>query len=242
MDEVRAAVAGQCCKCALRSLISLNSLEKENQMSVYETSFMVIDYWLPKIIYGVHYITARTSFLLQLVLFFSVKREIRIDATTREVTIRFRRWWTASSFETIPFSTISHIDISEITVGTSPGYTPDGVGWRDQQENYIPFLITTSGKRIELLSFYGKGSVQTGWWGVLLGDQIIDLKGRQEKRAIEFATRVAQMVGVPFGVESKVVSEARSTDGKIKCASCGHYNARGHKKCLYCGSEIGMRE
>jgi hypothetical protein len=207
-------------------------------MSVYETSFMVIDIWLPKIIYDIQHITARTCFLLQLVSFFSIKRQIRVDATTRKVTIHARKWWFVNSSETIPFASISHIDISEITVGTSPGYTPDGVGWRDQQENYIPFLITTNGKRVELLSFYGEGSVHTGWWGVLLGDQIIDFKGRQEKRAREFATRVAQMVGVTFGVESKVVSNTRSTDGKIKCASCGHYNATGHTKCLYCGAEI----
>lgn len=198
---------------------------------------MVIDFWLPKIIYGGRHISARTCIMLQLVSFFSMKRQIRVDAITRKVTIHTRKWWIVNRSETIPFASISHVDISAITVGTSPGYTPEGVGWRNQQENYIPFLMTTNEKRIELLSFYGEGSVHTGWWGVLLGDQIIDFKGRQEKRALEFATRVAQMVGVPFGVESKVVSDTRSTVGKIKCGSCGHYIATGHTKCLYCGVE-----
>ncbi len=175
--------------------------------------------------------------MLQFVSLFSMKRKIQIDITTRKMTISTRKFWLVNATEIIPFEKISHIDISELTVGTEPGLTPDGFSWRDQKENFIPYIMTTDGRKVDLLSFYGEGSIITGWWGVILGDQIIDFKGRQEKRAREFAERIAKMIGVPFGVESKAISVTKSTDGKIKCAGCGHYNAIGHTKCLYCGAE-----
>jgi hypothetical protein len=81
------------------------------------------------------------------------------------------------------------------------------MGWRDQQENFIPYLMTVDGRRIDLFSFYGEGTVHTGWWGVLLGDQIIDFKGRQEKRAREFTERVATLIGVPVGFKSKILAD-----------------------------------
>jgi hypothetical protein len=213
-------------------------MPKRKPMSVYETSFMVIDVWLPKIYYDSRCITARTCFMLQLVSFFSMKRKIQIDTTTRKVTISTRKWWVVNTTETIPFASIRHIDISEMTVGTEPGYTPDGLGWRDQKENFIPYIMTVDGRKIDLLSFYGEGSVLSGWWGILLGDQIIDYKGRQEKRSREFAERIATMVGVPCGVDSKIVADTRSTAGKIKCSSCEHFNGGSHEKCLYCGANI----
>jgi hypothetical protein len=207
-------------------------------MSVYETSFMVIDFWLPKIIYDSNRITARTCFLLQFASLFSTRRKVQIDSKTRRITISTRRWWILDSTESIPFETIHHIGISEMTVGKEPGYTPEGMGWRDQQENYLPYIMTNDGRKIELLSFYGEGAVHTGWWGVVLGDQIIDYRGRQEKRAREFAERASKLVGVPCGIESKSVSDARSAEGKSQCPSCGHYNSVSYIKCLYCGTDI----
>lgn len=207
-------------------------------MSVFETSFLVIDFWLPKIHYYGKCITVRTCFLLQLVSLFSTIRKVNINTATGKVIISTRNWWLVNTIETIPIATIRYVDVSEITVGTSPGYTPDGIGWRDQQENFIPYLMTVDGKRIDLVSFYGEGTVHTGWWGVLLGDQIIDFKGRQEKRAREFTERVAALVGVPIGVDTKIMADTRSIVGKIKCTSCGHFNVSNNKKCLYCGAVI----
>lgn len=207
-------------------------------MSVFETSFLVIDFWLPKICYADNRITVRTCFLLQLVSLFSTIRKVYINAATGKITIYTRRWWVVNTLETIPIANIRYVDVSEITVGTSPGYTPDGMGWRDQQENFIPFLMTVDGRKIDLVSFYGEGSVQTGWWGVVLGDQIIDFKGRQEKRSREFTERVATLIGVPVGVDSKILADTRSFIGKVKCTSCGHFNVSSCKKCLYCGAVI----
>lgn len=154
------------------------------------------------------------------------------------MTISSRTFWFASTTETLPFAEIRYIDISEITVGGSPGFTPDGIGWRDQQENFIPYLMTVDGKKIDLLSFYGAGAVHTGWWGVILGDQIVDFKGRQERRAREFITKAAAMIGVPCGFNTAVLSNASSTTGKIKCGTCGHFNAECYAKCLYCGNPL----
>jgi hypothetical protein len=207
-------------------------------MSVYETSFMVIDFWLPKIIYDSNRITARTCILLQLFTLFSMKRTVLVDSKCRRVTISTRSWWILNSSERIPFEAIRHIGISEMTVGKEPGYTPEGMGWRDQQENYLPYIMTNDGRIIELLSFYGEGSVHTGWLGVVLGDQIIDFRGRQEKRAREFAERVSKLVGVPCGIKSKPVSNASTREGKAQCPSCGHYNSVSCTKCLYCGAHM----
>lgn len=207
-------------------------------MSVFETSFLVIDIWLPKIRYSGKCITVRTCFLLQLVTLFSTIRKVDINATTGKIIISTRNWWFVNTIETIPIANIRYVDVSAITVGTSPGYTPDGMGWRDQQENFIPYLMTVDGKRIDLVSFYGEGTVHTGWWGVLLGDQIIDFKGRQEKRAREFTERVATLIGVSVGFKSKILADTSSIDNKVKCTSCGHFNVSSNKKCLYCGAVI----
>lgn len=204
-------------------------------MSVFETSFLVIDFWLPNIRYAGKCITVRTCFLLQLVSLFSTVRKVDVNATTSKVTVLTRKWWVVNTSEIIPFTNIRYVDVSEITVGTSLGYTPDGMGWRDQQENFIPYLMTIDGRRIDLVSFYGEGTVQTGWWGVLFGDQIIDFKGRQEKRSREFTEKVATLIGVPVGVDSKILADTRSSNGKIKCVSCGHFNVSSYEKCLYCG-------
>jgi hypothetical protein len=207
-------------------------------MSVFETSFLVIDFWLPKIRYAGNCITVRTCFLLQLVSLFSTVRKVNINAASGKITISTRKWWVVNTVETIPIASIRYVGVSEITVGTSPGYTPDGMGWRDQQENFIPYLMTVDGRRIDLVSFYGEGTVHTGWWGVLLGDQIIDFKGRQEKRSREFTVRVATLIGVPVGVDSRILADTRSIIGKVKCTSCGHFNVSSYKKCLYCGAII----
>lgn len=207
-------------------------------MSVFETSFLVIDLWLPKISYGSDCITARTCFLLQAVSLFSSVKKVHVSASTKSVTISTRKWWIKNTVERIPHTSIRYVDTSELTVGESPGYTPDGLGWRDQQENFIPFLMTTGGRKIELLSFYGAGSVHTGWWGVLLGDSIIDFKGRQEKRAQEFSERIASMLGIPYGIDSKMLADSRSSNNKIKCTGCGHFNSESYTRCLYCGADI----
>lgn len=207
-------------------------------MSVYETSFLVIDTWLPKIRYDSSCITARTSYLLQFVCLFSTARKIIACSTTRTVTIFTRQWWFRGVTAIIPFTNISYIDISKITVGSYPGFTKEGVGWYDQKESIIPYLMTTDGKKVSLVSFYGEGSRATGWCGVLFGDSIVDFKGRQEKRAREFAERIASMIGIPFGADY-ILAKARSTVDKIKCGSCGHYNAKTNKTCLYCGAVVG---
>ena len=207
-------------------------------MSVYETSWLVIDLWLPKILYSGDSITARTSLLLQLVLLFSTSLTVEVNAKTGTVTLVSRNWWFNKRAETVLFGDIRYIDTSKITVGTSAGYTPDGIGFQDQQENFVPFLMTHDGRKIDLISFYGPGSVSSGWWGVVLGDSVLDFKGRQEIRAMEFCERVATMVGVTCGVDSKILTDTKSTAGKIECSSCGHFNASNCRKCLYCGADM----
>lgn len=43
---------------------------------------------------------------------------------------------------------------------------------------------------------------------------------------------------IPSGLDSKMLAETRSIVDKVKCTSCGHFNASGHIKCLYCGADI----
>jgi hypothetical protein len=40
------------------------------------------------------------------------------------------------------------------------------------------------------------------------------------------------------GRDSEILSETRSIVDKVKCPSCGHFNASGQIKCLYCGADI----
>jgi hypothetical protein len=217
------------------------TVDKRNKMSIIETSCFVLDLWLPRVLYGKSSITARTCILLQLASLFSASKRVVIDAESKTVTISSRRLWFLSESEIVSFNKIRYIDISEITVGTNPGYTPDGVGWHDQEENFIPYLMTIEGKKVDLVSFYGEGAIQTGWWGIILGDHIIDFKGRQEKRAREFIAKAAAMIGVPCGVDSEILSKARSAAGRIRCDACGHFNAETYGNCLYCGVPLKGR-
>lgn len=209
-------------------------------MSVQETSFLVLDTWLPKVTYSSKVITARSSLPMQLVTLFSSKRGIKVCNSEKLITISTRRWWFKTTVEKIPFAKVRYIDVSQITVGGSPGLTQGGFNWRDQQENFIPYVMSVDGTKIDLIGFLGEGSVLTGWGGVLLGDEMVDFRGKQEEKARKFASAVAMLIGVPCGIESKVLAEARSTDGKLKCPSCSHLNAINYKKCLYCGADITM--
>ncbi len=97
------------------------------------------------------------------------------------------------------------------------------------QENFIPFLMTNDGKRIDLVSFYGAEPCAPVGGEFILGDQIIDFKGRQEKRAREFTERVAASIGVPVGIDPKITADTRSIVAKVKCTSCGHCNVSSYK-------------
>lgn len=207
-------------------------------MSVQETSSLTFDIWVPRLTYGEKTIIARSSLFSQLLTLFSSMRRVEVIGLRQIVTIKSRRWWLQRTVEQIPFRKIRYVGVAEMTVGGSPGLTPEGYNWRDQQENFVPYVMTTEGTRIDLFDFLGEGSIRTGWMGVVLGDDVVDFRGRQEDRAREFAVKVAAMVGVPCGIESQPLIDARSPEGKIKCTACGHFNASSFVKCLYCGAGL----
>lgn len=41
-----------------------------------------------------------------------------------------------------------------------------------------------------------------------------------------------------FEEDTKILVDSTSLNDKVKCYSCGHFNANNNKKCLYCGADI----
>lgn len=55
------------------------------------------------------------------------------------------------------------------------------------------------GESLPLPSFRGEGTVATGWTGVLMGDDLLDVGGDQEKQSRLVARALCRFLDVPLG-------------------------------------------
>jgi hypothetical protein len=144
----------------------------------------------PKVWWDDGRLCARTSMVWQVATLGSWCQEVIADPEERVVTVRRRYLWLATSTMEVPFDAISHIEYRHVGVATDwfggsrrmvlHGGKSDGV------ESYSVSLALRDRDEIHLFSFQGEDSVHTGAVGVLLGDEILDVRGDQQEKSLNY--------------------------------------------------------
>ncbi|MBN2428148.1 MAG: zinc ribbon domain-containing protein [Deltaproteobacteria bacterium] len=179
---------------------------------------------------------AKTSFIKQAFMLFSVSKKVECDRIKREIRIKTRKWWFIVKHNSIPFLEIEYIDREQLEIPTSFGFVPGGYGRHDSLQSFIVCVVTIKRKeKIPLFEFWGEGSEQTGWFGVIFGDSVIDIHGGQEDASINFAKLVAEITETRFGVLKEVKIPAKENGKNVFCVKCGHQLAPNVSYCIYCG-------
>ena len=174
-----------------------------------------------------------TWFLLQALTLFSFCRRTVIEPGHRRLTISTRKLWVLNFRKRLDFDELSHIDYEFSAVETlERGPLVTGFQTQDQGEIYSVRLVTKDGKQHRVCTFLGHGSVETGVWGVLMGDSIIDFRGRQGEDSSSFTEMLGQVLGIRVGH----MSEESFQSHMYTCPGCGRSTSRYSPKCLYCGA------
>ena len=176
----------------------------------------------------------RTCVLVQLLSLLGYYRSLEVDQRTHTIEIYTRRFWLFSDTRTIQFSEVSHLDYDFSSLMTSWSILGDT---HDQLESFhVALVLHQKGEKVELFSFMGEGSQETGLIGVMLGDSVLDFQGSQQKESLKFATLLADFIGVSIGDKIKPLRDEAGRE--YFCISCKRSNAPTRKKCLYCGGEV----
>jgi len=134
----------------------------------------------------------RTNLMAQLLSLFSICREVRFHKTARTVEIQCRSWWLLHRHRQIRFDDIARIIYLATGVPTSFAWL---IGTIDEWECYSVGLKLTSGEHVHLFRFAGEDAVDTGWWGVLWGDDVLDLTGTQYEESRGLIDLLCAMTG-----------------------------------------------
>jgi len=78
--------------------------------------------------------------------------------------------------------------------------------------------------------------VDTGWVGVITGDDWVDFEGNQEAASARTVKHLARITGKPVG-RPEDQSVERLTAGRA-CPHCGRPAPQGRARCLYCGKDL----
>ena len=203
-------------------------------MSIYSLKlpFLQIS---PKVWSDKNYLYARTSKFYRILNMFLYSRTVIVDRIKKRITIKIKWFWIFLSKRYIEFNDIKYIDITKREVGNQYGFTPNGFGAQDVTESfYVQVIKKSSPYPEDLFRFTGDGGRYTGWFGVLLGDSIIDAEGRQYEKALQYAELVSKYT------ESKLwkdrnIEYSDNTEVQYKCLKCGHKITSNAIKCIYCG-------
>ena len=189
---------------------------------------------------------ARTSLLVQILSLGSYAKHVRIDPKTRTIQINTRRLWSWPSQRRIPFDNVAWINYNIGSFGTGWSFwTNDGFGRTDEVERYrVGLALKNPPKNIRLFSFVGEGSVETGWTGVLWGDDsAVDVRGNQDQAAGDFVSILRHLLGV--GVNGPLPGTEQEDDDEepmhkviYRCAECGRESPPMLKKCRFCPGRI----
>jgi hypothetical protein len=131
---------------------------------------------------------SRTSFLGQLLRLFYYSKRIVVDKRQKIVSIQKRFFWIFNTEQIIEFDEIKRIDYSYSERMTSWSFV---LGPTDQLEFYTVSLMLGSRmdeNKIKLWTFWGEGTVMTGFTGVLAGDGVFDLSGNKERRSRDYVS------------------------------------------------------
>jgi len=156
-----------------------------------------------------------------------------IDTNWRRITLSRRRAYFFKKAYTINFSDILYLKYSYNSLATDWGFSTDGFGTNDQLESFTIYIVTKDEEEHFLCSFRGEGSVETGWCGVLFGnDELLDFSGTQEAESRQLVGHLAKIIGVTVG------KPLDASTKMTKCPECNHLISNWATTCLYCGAEV----
>ncbi|MGK0184425.1 MAG: hypothetical protein ACI9R3_000191 [Verrucomicrobiales bacterium] len=121
-------------------------------------------------------------------------KRVEIDPVLRMVVVTRRYLWILLSRKRYHFDDVQRIDYpSDSSLGfLSFDYENEPT---DQLDMFRVALELKSRKKVVLWTFYGEGSVVTGWSGVLLGgDSLVDLSGDQADASLGYAKVLCAML------------------------------------------------
>jgi len=182
---------------------------------------------------------ARTNLFIQFLSFGSFCKRVEADPDQHVVRIDTRYLWLFHSRRDVAFDDISHIAYEFSAIGTEWGGMLTQFQRQDQVERYKVSLILNDGRDtpVYLFSFMGEGAVETGTWGVLMGDDWLDAAGDQDIASRDYVEYLCAATGKklnkPWAYMERIESESPH-----RCASCGRGAAEGRHKCVYCGGLI----
>ncbi len=163
-------------------------------MSFYALTFDFFSF-KPKTWIEGNQLISRTSFLGQLFRLFSYSKRIVIDKRQKIVSLQKRFFWIFNTERIISFNEINRIDYSYSETITNWSFF---LGPTDQLEFFTVSLMLGSlieEKKVKLWTFWGEGTVMTGFTGVLAGDGLFDLSGNQERRSRDYVSLVKEFTG-----------------------------------------------
>lgn len=191
----------------------------------------------PHVTFGQNWLTARTHRLWEVLSLFSFQRVLWVDAGRRQVRLRERRWWKTRETQ-LSIDAIDHIEYRYLALPTS-FFTSYGA-WRmtaetgDRLDRFAVSLVLKSGEHLPLFTFIGEGAVMTGTFGALLGDDWLDMEGKQEQEARGFVEHLMRLT--KLGLNPSLPRQAAERRG-TRCPQCGQLNAP-RARCLYCGAAL----
>lgn len=125
---------------------------------------------------------------------FSRYRKVIVDRKKKFVYISTKKFWVFESVKVIPFSNIERIDYSYFDIATR--WIPYAYETTDQVECFtVSLCLIQPEEKVKLFSFIGEGAVETGWIGVLQGDEIVDFCGDQAPSSRNYVNLLMKFTG-----------------------------------------------
>lgn len=201
--------------------------------------------WLsvgPRIERSAGKIRIRTSAVLQALSFGAHGIETSIDPRARQITLERRIRWRRQPRVEIGFSDVREVFVRRFDYPTSFDLASLIYGSLDSVERYEVGIRTRRSEldEIRLFSFVGEGSHVTGTLGVLLGDDVLDLRGSQRVDALGLAEELGELLGVPTvgGWGALGREPERDELGRLRfCRDCRRGLGPKAPHCYFCGSK-----
>ncbi len=151
--------------------------------------------WGPKIKLINGQVYSRSNFFISALILFVYFKQVRIDPKEDLIIKKKRFLWFLTHTTKIEFSRIRSIryDFSEIATSWNAFFNVE-----DTMEFFKVYVVLHDDKWIKLWTFPGEGSAETGLWGVLQGDSMVDYEGTSAEDSRYFVELLQHFTGKPL--------------------------------------------
>lgn len=152
----------------------------------------------PKWQYDGHHFSARTPALLRVLTLFAYDRRLLVSRPAKMMRLTVTRWWFFRTVVELPTQRVRSVLYGYKDIGTSWSFSPFWMGRLDTVEKFrVGVALAEPAQNLDLYTFVGEGSQDTGWPGVILGgDDVVDVRGPQEQQSRHFVDRLCHALGV----------------------------------------------